>query len=181
MFFPPSSIDADRCLLNVLRLLPISLGISSVTDVHCQLLDQTHHVGGDIDLGTESPDGAISTKKVAEGLKSGLALASAFGMLEAQPSDTVNVSRQIITPKAGVRAMSSDPEKAGEPTDITLQGLCNQIHAVNEALERALAILHADDPGDNKLDEAVEAIELAREMTSKLDLALFAATIQPDS
>ena len=42
--------------------------------------------------------------------------------------------------------MSSEPEKAGEPTDITLQGLCNQIHGVNEALERALAILHADIP-----------------------------------
>ena len=77
--------------------------------------------------------------------------------------------------------MSSEPEKAGEPTDITLQGLCNQIHAVNEALERALAILHSDDRGDNELDEAVEAIEMAREMTSKLDLALFAATIQPGS
>jgi len=77
--------------------------------------------------------------------------------------------------------MSSEPEKAGGPTNTSLQGLSNQIHGLNDALERALAILYGGIPDENKLAEAVEEIEMAREMTSKLDLALFAATIKTES
>ena len=72
--------------------------------------------------------------------------------------------------------MASEP---GEPIDITLKGLSTQIHAVNEALDRALDILHDGNSNENELAVAVAAIEAAHEVTSKLDLALYAATMRP--
>ena len=67
-------------------------------------------------------------------------------------------------------------QKPGEPIDITLKGLSNQIHAVNEALERALEILLDGNADDLEQAEALAAIEAAREVTSKLDKALYVAT-----
>lgn len=72
--------------------------------------------------------------------------------------------------------MTSEP---GEPIDIALKGLSNQIHAINEALERALNIFVDDDADENERVVAINEIKMAREVTSKLDLALYAATIRP--
>ena len=74
--------------------------------------------------------------------------------------------------------MTSEP---GEPIDITLKGLSNQIHAVDLALERALDILRDGRSDENELAGAIAAIETAREVTSKLVMALFAATMPPEA
>lgn len=74
--------------------------------------------------------------------------------------------------------MTSEP---GEPIDITLKGLSNQIHAVDLALERALDILRDGRSDENELAGAIAAIETAREVTSKLVMALFAATMPPET
>ena len=67
-------------------------------------------------------------------------------------------------------------QEPGEPIDITLKGLSNQIHAVNEALERALEILLDGNADDLEQAEALAAIEAAREVTNRLDMALYTAT-----
>ena len=74
--------------------------------------------------------------------------------------------------------MTSEP---GEPIDTTLKGLSNQIHAVDLALERALDILRDGRSDENELAGAIAAIETAREVTSKLVMALFAATMPPET
>ena len=77
--------------------------------------------------------------------------------------------------------MTNATGEPGKPIDITLKGLSDQIHAVDQALERALEILRDVNSDENELAGAVAIIETAREVTSKLDLALYAARMRPEN